>query len=116
MATEALDQAGTPWCLSFTSSSLNGLSAATEAGWGYSIRTGLDLQQGTELLSEGAFGLPQLPSIALTLHRREGGPEPLTERLSCCRRYAASWLTDGFKLTFRGLRLPLNQVRGLGFV
>ncbi|WP_397458682.1 LysR family transcriptional regulator [Pseudomonas asplenii] len=82
MATEALDSASLPWCLSFTSSSLPGLSAATEAGLGYTIRTGLGLQQGTELLPEGAFGLPPLPSIALTLHRRGGSPEPLTERLS----------------------------------
>lgn len=81
-ATEALDRAGMPWCISFTSSSLSGLSAATEAGLGYSIRTGLGLQQGTELLPEGAFGLPTLPSIALTLHRREAAPEPLTGRLS----------------------------------
>ncbi|MFJ4374954.1 LysR substrate-binding domain-containing protein [Pseudomonas japonica] len=82
MATDALDSAGLPWRLSFTSSSLNGLSAATEAGLGYTIRTSLGLQQGTELLPEGAFGFPSLPSIALTLHRREGAPEPLTERLS----------------------------------
>lgn len=81
-ATEALDNAGLPWRLSFTSSNLTGLSAATEAGLGYTIRTGLGLQRGTGLLPDGACGLPPLPSIALTLHRREGAPEPLTERLS----------------------------------
>lgn len=82
MATDALDSAGLPWRLSFTSSSLNGLSAATEAGLGYTIRTSLGLQHGTELLPEGACDLPSLPSIALTLHRREGASEPLVERLS----------------------------------
>lgn len=82
MATEALNREGIPWLLSFTSSSLNGLSAATEAGLGYTIRTALGLQPGTELLQAGDRGLPALPSIALTLHRREATPDPLTERLS----------------------------------
>ncbi|ROL79824.1 LysR family transcriptional regulator [Pseudomonas protegens] len=82
MATEALNRDGIPWLLSFTSSSLNGLSAATEAGLGYTIRTALGLQPGTELLQAGDRGLPALPSIALTLHRREATPDPLTERLS----------------------------------
>ncbi|OLF51760.1 LysR family transcriptional regulator [Pseudomonas chlororaphis] len=82
MAVEALSREGIPWQLSFTSSSLNGLSAATEAGLGYTIRTALGLQPGTELLAAGDRGLPALPSIALTLHRREANPDPLTERLS----------------------------------
>ncbi|WP_223813410.1 LysR family transcriptional regulator [Pseudomonas caricapapayae] len=81
-ATDALDVAGIPWHLSFTSSSLNGLSAATEAGLSYTIRTALGLQSGTELLNTEDRGLPPLPSIALTLHRREANPNPLTERLS----------------------------------
>ncbi|WP_408980375.1 LysR substrate-binding domain-containing protein [Pseudomonas sp. B21-048] len=82
MATDALTREGIPWLLSFTSSSLNGLSAATEAGLGYSIRTALGLQPGTEILSARERGLPSLPSIDLTLHRREANPDPLTERLS----------------------------------
>ncbi len=82
MATAALNREGIPWLLSFTSSSLNGLSAATEAGLGYTIRTALGLQSGTELLAAGERGLPPLPSIALMLHRREANPDPLTERLS----------------------------------
>ncbi|TVT85187.1 LysR substrate-binding domain-containing protein [Pseudomonas sp. H3(2019)] len=82
VATAALNREGIPWLLSFTSSSLNGLSAATEAGLGYTIRTALGLQSGTELLAAGDRGLPPLPSISLTLHRREANPDPLTERLS----------------------------------
>ncbi|KAF0864944.1 LysR family transcriptional regulator [Pseudomonas sp. LD120] len=82
MATEALNREGIPWLLSFTSSSLTGLSAATEAGLGYTIRTALGLQPGTELLQAGDRGLPALPAIALTLHRREANPDPLTERLA----------------------------------
>lgn len=82
MATAALNREGIPWLQSFTSSSLNGLSAATEAGLGYTIRTALGLQSGTELLAAGERGLPPLPSIALMLHRREANPDPLTERLS----------------------------------
>lgn len=81
-AVEALDRVGLPWHQSFTTSSLSGLVAATEAGLGYSIRTSLGMQRGTELLPVGARGLPPLPSIALTLHRRSHVSEPLIERLS----------------------------------
>lgn len=82
MATEALTSKGISWMLSFTSSSLNGLSAATEAGLGYTIRTSLGMQSGTTLLDAEERGLPTLPSIPLTLHRREASPDLLTERLS----------------------------------
>lgn len=82
LATEALDRAGLPWRLAFTSSSLSGLAAATEAGLGYTIRTRLGLQRGTELLPVGSQDLPQLPSIALTLHRPEATADPVTEKLS----------------------------------
>lgn len=83
MATEALNRKGIPWRVSFTSSSLDGLSAATEAGLGYTIRTSLGMQSGTALLAAEERGLPPLPSIPLTLHRREARLDSLTERLSC---------------------------------
>ncbi|MEO8491208.1 LysR substrate-binding domain-containing protein [Pseudomonas sp.] len=82
MATQALTDKGIPWLLSFTSSSLNGLSAATEAGLGYTIRTSLGMQSGTAVLAAAERGLPPLPSIALTLHRRQATPDQLTERLA----------------------------------
>ncbi|WP_338515043.1 LysR substrate-binding domain-containing protein [Pseudomonas poae] len=82
MATQALSEKGIAWLLSFTSSSLNGLSAATEAGLGYTIRTSLGMQTGTAVLAAEERGLPALPSIALTLHRREASPDQLTERLA----------------------------------
>lgn len=82
IATKALDLAGLPWHLSFTSSSLGGLSAATEAGLGCSIRTRLGLSQHIELLPAGTYNLPELPTIALTLHRSDATHAPLIERLS----------------------------------
>ncbi|MFX7938316.1 LysR substrate-binding domain-containing protein, partial [Acinetobacter baumannii] len=42
-ATAALDRAGIPWRLAFTSPNLSGLWAATAAGLGVTIRTGLGL-------------------------------------------------------------------------
>lgn len=81
-AVAALDHAGLPWRLAFTSSSLSGLVAATEAGLGLTIRTGLGLPPGTEFLPPGSYGLPPLPSIALTLHRHAASTDPLSEKLS----------------------------------
>ncbi|MGI4839948.1 MAG: LysR substrate-binding domain-containing protein [Janthinobacterium lividum] len=82
VATAALERDGTAWRVAFTSSSLAGLAAATEAGLGYTVRTRLGLQPGTRLLDEQALGLPTLPSITLSLRHGQGQSSALVERLA----------------------------------
>lgn len=79
---EALSREGLDWRVAFTSSSLPGLVAATQAGLGYSIRTRLGLQTGTCVLDEQQHGLPQLPCIALTLRYQQAERSAVIERLS----------------------------------
>lgn len=80
MAVDALEREGRQWHLSFTSSSLQGLAAATEAGLGYTVRTRLGLQPGTRLMD--GHGLPPLPDIDLTLRYRQGKRSPAVRRLA----------------------------------
>lgn len=82
VATAALDLHGIAWRVAFTSTSLGGLAAATQAGLGCTVRTRLGLQAGTRVLDEQAFNLPVLPSIALTLRYGTGQRSAVVERLS----------------------------------
>ena len=68
-ATAALDRAGIPWRVVFTSPSLGGLWAAVSAGLGYTVRTGIGLPSGVRAMGVGEGGLPELPSLSLSLHR-----------------------------------------------
>lgn len=81
-ATEALARESIDWRVAFTSSSLPGLAAATQAGLGYTVRTRLGLQTGTCVLDEQQIGLPALPSIALTLRYQQTERSAAVERLS----------------------------------
>jgi DNA-binding transcriptional LysR family regulator len=79
-ATAALDRAGIPWRVVFTSPSLGGLWAAVSAGLGYTVRTGIGLPAGLRALGAGEGGLPKLPSLALSLCRGDldhGSPADL---------------------------------------
>lgn len=79
-ATAALDRAGMPWRLAFTSPNLSGLWAATAAGLGVTIRTGLGLPATLKVIGDGLPG--PLPRIALTLHQGEAEPSPPARRLA----------------------------------
>ncbi|NER60664.1 LysR family transcriptional regulator [Pseudomonas sp. MAFF212428] len=81
-ATRCLEATGQTWQVSFTSSSLQGLSAATQAGLGYTVRTRLGLPAGNRLVDEQAAGLPPLPSIALTLCYRQARHSAVVMRLA----------------------------------
>ncbi len=70
-ATAGLDAAGIAWRQAFTSASLGGLWAATQAGLGVTVRTTAGLPKDLVALSDG---WPPLPSIALRLHRAGAGP------------------------------------------
>ena len=77
----ALDAAGLPWRVSFTSPSLSGLWAAAAAGLGFTLRTPIGLPPGVAVIEE-EVGLPPLPHIRLSLHRAEGEPQPAVARLA----------------------------------
>jgi len=80
-AVSALDRAGIPWRVAFTSPSLSGIHAATAAGLGVAVRTAYGLP-GTLKLMGAESGLPALPSIPLTLLRQARTPTPSVERLA----------------------------------
>jgi DNA-binding transcriptional LysR family regulator len=68
-ALAALDKAGVPWRIAFTSPSLHGLWAAVEAGLGITLRTAIGLPAPLRVLD----GLPAItdPALAVCLH--DGG-------------------------------------------
>jgi DNA-binding transcriptional LysR family regulator len=80
-ATEALDRAGIPWRIAFTSASLSGIWAAVKAGLGLSVRTGFGLPEGVMTLSPGQAGLPVLGSLGLGICRAERSAPPTVARL-----------------------------------
>lgn len=81
MATEALDRAGIPWRLVFTSPSLAGIWAAVAAGLGVTVRTRLGLPAGLRMLMPQECGLPPLPSLGLAMYRAEAEPAPACRQL-----------------------------------
>ncbi|WP_246797534.1 LysR substrate-binding domain-containing protein [Burkholderia perseverans] len=81
-AVAALDAAGLPWRLVFTSPSLSGLWAAAEGGLGVTARTAIHLPKTLAALDPAATGLPRLPSIPLVLCRAETDPPAAVERLT----------------------------------
>lgn len=78
-ATDALDRAGIPWRVVYTSASLAGIWAAVAAGLGVTVRTNLGLPGDVRVLD----GLPALPGIRLALYSGAATPSP------ACRRMAA---------------------------
>jgi len=81
-ATAALDRAGTPWRVVFTSPSLAGLWAAAAAGLGLTVRTRYGLPGNVSALDAAALGLPALPALPLALVRAGNSLPPAAERLA----------------------------------
>lgn len=81
-AIDALDRAGVPWRIAFTSASLAGIWAAVAAGLGVSVRTPLGLPASVHALAADETALPALPMLGLALHRAEAEPEPAVARLA----------------------------------
>ena len=81
-ATTALDRAGVPWRVAFTSASLAGTWAAVKAGLGVSVRTPLGLPPNLRALGAREANLPSLPKLGLALYRSEAEPEPAVARLA----------------------------------
>ena len=80
-AIEALDNAGVPWRLVFTTPSLSGLWAAAEGGLGITARTTVGMPKTLAVLNASALGLPALPKVPLTLLRSEAEPAASVARL-----------------------------------
>lgn len=78
----ALDRVGVGWRLSFTSPSLAGLWAATEAGLGLTLRTQIGLPRSLTVLKPVSSGLPTLPKVQLTLCRKKRGGAAAVNRLA----------------------------------
>lgn len=79
-ATAALDRAGIPWRIAFTSRSLNGIWAALSAGLGVTVRTDTGLPPGLVQLAPEA--LPALQHIGVRLHRAEEQPDDAIRQLA----------------------------------
>jgi len=77
----ALEDAGIPWRLVFTSPSLSGLWAAAAAGLGVTIRTTFGVPETLCALEPTLSGLPALPTMPLVLNRAERVPSPAVARL-----------------------------------
>ena len=71
-AIAALNQAGIPWHIAFTSLSVHGIWAAVDAGLGITLRTAMGLPKQLTVM-EPKPGLPRLPMVHLFLH--DGGRE-----------------------------------------
>jgi DNA-binding transcriptional LysR family regulator len=78
----ALDEVGISWRLAFTSPSLAGLWAATEAGLGVTLRTVVSLPRSLTVLKAARVGLPALPRVQLTLCRNKRGGAAAVNRLA----------------------------------
>ncbi len=79
-ATQALDAAGIPWMIAFTSPSVPGLWAAAAAGLGITLRTVAGLP-GTLRTLGPKDGLPSMPTIELSLHDAGRELTPAAQRL-----------------------------------
>jgi DNA-binding transcriptional LysR family regulator len=79
-ALRALDQAGIPWRIVFSSLSVSALWAAVRAGLGWTVRTRVGLPQDLRIHSKSR--LPPLGRTQVALHRAPGGLSPAAVRLS----------------------------------
>jgi DNA-binding transcriptional LysR family regulator len=99
-ALAALDHAGLPWRIAFTSPSLHGLWAAVEAGLGVTLRTAVGLPAGVLMLGD-TVGLPPAPETALALCLHDGG-RPLVPALARLRSVIIEALTENLPRTTTG--------------
>ena len=81
-AIAALDGAGIPWQLVFTTPSLSGLWAAAEGRLGITARTSIVLPNTLRVLDPDTTGLPTLPHVPLALHRADVDSSPAVARLT----------------------------------
>jgi DNA-binding transcriptional LysR family regulator len=90
IATEALDRAGIPWRLAFTSHSLGAVWAAVGAGLGVTVRTRFGLRENLRIMPADEYGLPPLPMLGLYLHHLESEPDETQALLAASLRGSVS--------------------------
>lgn len=73
-ATQALDKAGIPWRIVFTSHSLSGIWAAVQAGLGITLRTRAGMPE--KLVTTESDRLPQPGYLGIALARSDQGNDP----------------------------------------
>lgn len=78
-AIDALDQAGIPWRVAFTSRSLSGIWAAAAAGLGVTLRTDVGLPAGLNILQHPR--LPRMASLGIALYQGQDNPSAAVMRL-----------------------------------
>lgn len=81
-ATAALDRAGLPWRVAFSSPSLGGLWAAAAAGLGLTVRSRYGLPASVRAVEPAESGLPALPALSLVMVRAAQAMPPEVERLA----------------------------------
>ena len=72
-AIDALNEAGVPWQIAFTSVSAHGVWAAVDAGLGITLRTATSVPSQLTVVNQRSI-LPRLATVDLFLH--DGGREP----------------------------------------
>lgn len=95
----ALDEAGIPWRLAFTSPSLTGLWAAVAAGLGVSLRTPAGLPGNVRIIGAEEPRLPVLPHIALSLRAADAEPPPAVALLASILRETLAETLHAFQTT-----------------
>ena len=95
----ALDAAGIPWRLAFTSPSLTGLWAAVAAGLGVSLRTPAGLPGNVRIIGVEEPRLPALPGIALSLRAADAEPAPAVALLASILRETLGEALHAFRAT-----------------
>lgn len=88
IACSCLDKQGIAWRVAFVSPSLGGLWAATAAGLGVALRTPFGRPPGVGVLDPDASGLPQLPSLGLSLLYSGKNESPISDHLAKIIRHA----------------------------
>ena len=87
-ALKALDAAGIPWRVAFSSPGLAGLWAAVAAGLGVTLRTPHGLPPSLRPLDLDEADLPPLPSLRRRLVRGVSGADPAVKRFAALLREA----------------------------
>ncbi|MBK1698642.1 LysR substrate-binding domain-containing protein [Rhodovibrio salinarum] len=80
-ALDALNEAGRPWQVIYTSMSLSGQQAIVGAGLAVTALIPSMISPQLRQLGEDS-GLPDLPNVEIALHRRSGRPSEAVKRLS----------------------------------
>jgi DNA-binding transcriptional LysR family regulator len=93
-AIDALNEAGVPWQIAFSSLSVHGIWAAVDAGLGITLRTATSIPRQLTAIKPRS-SLPRLPKVDLYLH--DGGREP-SKTVSRFKQTLLETLTEYLRL------------------